>query len=440
MARFTERFGKYGFRPEAMVPVYGLAECTVGLAIPPLGRRPIVDHVQREVFLKSGRAVPAAADDREPLRFVACGHPLPGHQVRIVDDAEREVPRSHHGAPGIPRPVRHLGVPAQPRGDAQADATATGSIRAILPTSPTATFIITSRAKDMIIRGGRNIYPYELEEAVGKLPGVRKGCVAIFGASDPAAGTERLVVVAETREKAAAALAALRSRINRLAVELVGTPTDDIVLAPPQTVLKTSSGKIRRAATRDLYLSGAIGAPGRGAWLQVARVTWMGFTPGVRRLARRARTLGFAARAYAAFAALAPLAWISPVMIPRRAWAYTRMLARALLRASGAAFSVQGLENLPRGSALRRGVEPRELSGRAAHPRRAARAIRLRRQERAAAQLAGAGAAAGAWGAVRRALRCGEERRGQRSSGPVREGWALPVRVPRRHPHAGRRG
>jgi len=145
-------------------------------------------------------------------------------------------------------------------------------------------------------------------------------------------------------------LAPLRRQINQLALELVGTPTDDIVLAPPQTVLKTSSGKIRRAATRDLYLQGVIGAPGRGAWLQVARVTWMGFTPGIRRLARRARTVGFAARAYAAFFALAPLAWISPVMTPRRAWAYTRILARALLRASGVAFSVQGLENLPRGT------------------------------------------------------------------------------------------
>ena len=349
IARFSERFGKYGFRPESMAPVYGLAECTVGLAIPPLGRKPIVDHVQREVFLNSGRAVPAAPDDREPLRFVACGHPLSGHQVRIVDDAQREVPdrtMGHLEFNGPSATSGYLRNPEETKKLIHGDWLDSGDLGYVA----NGDIFITSRAKDMIIRGGRNIYPYELEDAVGKLPGVRKGCVAIFGAHDPAAGTERLVVVAETREKAAAALAPLRRQINQLAVELVGTPTDDIVLAPPQTVLKTSSGKIRRAATRDLYLSGAIGAPGRWAWLQVARVTWMGLTPGLRRLARRARTVGFAARAYVAFFALAPLAWISPLMIPRRAWAYTRILARALLRASGVAFSVQGLENLPRGT------------------------------------------------------------------------------------------
>ena len=349
IARFSERFGKYGFRPESMAPVYGLAECTVGLAIPPLGRRPIVDRVQREVFLNSGRAVPAAAEDREPLRFVACGHPLPGHQVRIVDDAQREVPdrtMGHLEFRGPSATSGYLRNPEETRKLMRGGWLDSGDLAYVA----NGDIYITSRAKDMIIRGGRNIYPYELEEAVGKLPGVRKGCVAIFGASDPAAGTERLVVVAETREKAAAALAPLRRQINQLAVELVGTATDDIVLAPPQTVLKTSSGKIRRAATRDLYLQGAIGAPGRGAWLQVARVTWMGFTPGIRRLARRARTVGFAARAHAAFFALAPLAWIAAVLMPRRSWVVTRTLARATLRASGLAFSVRGLENLPRGA------------------------------------------------------------------------------------------
>ena len=349
IARFSERFGKYGFRPESMAPVYGLAECTVGLAIPPLGRRPIVDRVQREVFLKSGRAVAAAADDPDPLRFVACGHPLPGHQVRIINDHGQEVPDravGHLEFRGPSATSGYLRNPEETKKLIHGDWLDSGDLAYVA----NGDIFITSRAKDMIIRGGRNIYPYELEEAVGKLPGVRKGCVAIFGANDPAAGTERLVVVAETREKAAAALAPLRRQINQLAVELVGTPTDDIVLAPPQTVLKTSSGKIRRAATRDLYLRGAIGAPGRGAWLQVARVAWMGFTPGIRRLARRARTVAFAVRAYAAFFALAPLAWISPVMTPRRAWGYTGMLARAMLRASGVAFSVQGLENLPRGT------------------------------------------------------------------------------------------
>ncbi|MBI3325651.1 MAG: AMP-binding protein, partial [Nitrospinae bacterium] len=89
--RFGERFSKYGFRPEAMAPVYGLAEASLGLAFPPPGRGPLIDRIMREPFMRSGHAVPADADDPSALRFVACGRPLPGHQVRIVDATGYEV-------------------------------------------------------------------------------------------------------------------------------------------------------------------------------------------------------------------------------------------------------------------------------------------------------------------------------------------------------------
>ncbi len=71
--RFSHRFASYGFRPEAMAPVYGLAESTVGLAFPPVGRGPVIDHVRRLPMLQSGRAEPAGPDETDPLRFVACG-------------------------------------------------------------------------------------------------------------------------------------------------------------------------------------------------------------------------------------------------------------------------------------------------------------------------------------------------------------------------------
>ncbi|HEX4943046.1 MAG TPA: AMP-binding protein, partial [Usitatibacteraceae bacterium] len=89
--RFIGRFAKFGFRREAMTPVYGLAEATVALLAPPLGRGPLVDRVRREPFAGERKAVPAAPDDTNPLRFVACGRPLPGHRVRIVDEAGAEV-------------------------------------------------------------------------------------------------------------------------------------------------------------------------------------------------------------------------------------------------------------------------------------------------------------------------------------------------------------
>src|SRR5690606_6701458 len=91
MERFAERFARCGFRREALTPVYGLAECPVGLTIPPLGRGPVIDRVRRDALLESQRAVPAPPEDSSALRYVACGRPLPGHEIRIVDDNGHEV-------------------------------------------------------------------------------------------------------------------------------------------------------------------------------------------------------------------------------------------------------------------------------------------------------------------------------------------------------------
>jgi acyl-CoA synthetase (AMP-forming)/AMP-acid ligase II len=89
---FAQRFARYGFRPEAMTPVYGLAENALALTFPPLGRGPRVDRVQRAPFERDGRALPApdggsGDDGGEPagaLSFVSCGRPLPGNEVRVV--------------------------------------------------------------------------------------------------------------------------------------------------------------------------------------------------------------------------------------------------------------------------------------------------------------------------------------------------------------------
>jgi acyl-CoA synthetase (AMP-forming)/AMP-acid ligase II len=116
---------------------------------------------------------------------------------------------------------------------------------------------ITGRSKDIVIRAGRHIYPEEIEAAIGNLEGIRKGCVAVFGAADPRAGTEQLVVVAETRLTEADALARLRQQVGDTAARLLDAPPEQILLVPPGSVPKTSSGTLRRAATRDLFVKHA---------------------------------------------------------------------------------------------------------------------------------------------------------------------------------------
>ena len=328
---FCTRFASYGFRRQAMLPVYGLAECAVGLCFSPRERGLRIDRIDRDRLAQDGIAEPSAV---EPLReVVACGLPLPGHQIRVVDERDRELPERHEGRVQFRGPSATRGYFNQP--GASADLMRDGWLqtgdRGYIAAGE---LHITGRSKDIVIRAGRNIYPTELEDAVGDLDGIRRGHVAVFGVTDPTQGTERLVVLAETRKRGEAARTALRDAINRLASELVAGPADDIVLAPPNTVLRTSSGKIRRAACRALYESGHSGARERALWLQVTRLALLAFVPQWRRALRQARALAFAAWSWFVFVILAASAWLAAWLpVPRAAtWGYARACARLLGR------------------------------------------------------------------------------------------------------------
>jgi 1-acyl-sn-glycerol-3-phosphate acyltransferase len=208
---------------------------------------------------------------------------------------------------------------------------------------------LTGRVKDMIIRGGRNIFPYDLEQAVGNVPGVRKGCVAVFGSADPVSGTERLVVLAETRETEGAAREQLQHKINEIAVDVLGMPVDDVVLAPPHTVLKTSSGKIRRAASREFYERGGRAARPMPVWWQVTRLLWAAAAPQARRIARAVAELLYGCYALAWFSLLAPLTWLAVAIVARPDWCrpLIHYAARLFLWLVRIPLTCQGIENLP---------------------------------------------------------------------------------------------
>ena len=349
LARFNERFVPYGFRPEAMAPVYGLAEAALGVAFPTLGRPPHIDRIQREPFMRSGHAVPAAAHDATACHVVACGQPLPGYQIRIVDATGHEVGERQEGRLEFQGPSTTSGYFHNPE--------ATGGLfhNAWLDSGDLAymigtTVYLTGRAKDLIIRAGRNIYPHELEEAIGDITDVRRGCVAVFGSPDPVTGTERLVVLAETRQTDPGGLVRLRDQIETMVTDLLGTPPDDVVLAPPGSVLKTSSGKLRRAASRERYEQGDLGKRPRAVWWQLARLTLASVLPQVRRIGQSAADVLYAAYVWALCGAVLPVLWGIIALLPRQSWcqAVAGAAVRLLLRLSGTSLVVQGLEHLPR--------------------------------------------------------------------------------------------
>ncbi len=349
LERFIARFERYGFRREAMTPVYGLAECSVGLAFPPLNRGPHIDYVQREAFQRHGHAEPAFPDDPHALRFVACGRPLSRHEIRIVDEADRELGERQVGRLQFSGPSATSGYFRNPEATAQLvrkDGWLDSGDYAYMVEGEA---YITGRAKDLIIRGGRNIYPYELEEAIGNLPGIRKGNVAVFGSVDPQNGIERLVVLAETRVRSEEKKQALREEVRALTLNLTQVAPDDVVLALPRTVLRTSSGKIRRAACRELYERGDL-LKHRAVWLQFLRLAAAGVIPQLRRLWRRAGALIYAGYAWAVFGLLAAPLWLAVAVLPHLHWrrSTARLVARLVLRLTGTPLAVSGLDNLPR--------------------------------------------------------------------------------------------
>jgi hypothetical protein len=272
--------------------------------------------------------------------------------MRVVDAAGLELPDRSEGALQFRGPSATSGYYRNPEATRtlfDGDWINTGD-RAYLDDGM---LYLTGREKDIIIRGGRNISPYELEEAVGDVAGVRRGCVAVFGSMDPASGTERIVVLAETRQADASTQDEVKRRINDLALSLIGAPVDDIVLAPPHTVPKTSSGKIRRVAAREYYERGPQAVRPQAVWLQLIRLAAAGVAPQLRRGWRTVLGMAFAARAYLAFAFIVPFMFAAAATRNVAfAWRVGGVMTRLFLRLSGLRVLARGKENIPPGTVV----------------------------------------------------------------------------------------
>ena len=353
---FASRFARYGFRREAMFTVFGLAEGVLGVTFPPLGRGPLIDSVDRAALLRDGFARPAAAGvagDANALRVVSCGVPLPEHEVRVVDARGHELGERAQGRVQFRGPSATCGYYNNPPANAAlfaGDWLNTGDLGYFAAGE----LYLTGREKDLIIRRGVNIHPAELEAAVASLPGVRKGGVAVFAAaesrsgSSSSSGSERLVVLAETRATDAAERQHIVAAITRLAVDRIGMPPDDVVLAPLRSVLKTSSGKIRRATARELYEQHALASTQRASWWQLMRLVARAAAAQARRAAWGVVHLAWALWAGTAFVIAAAGAWLTTMLLPgverrRRA---ARSWAKGALALSAIRVRTEGLEHL----------------------------------------------------------------------------------------------
>ncbi|HEY8042060.1 MAG TPA: fatty acyl-AMP ligase [Polyangiaceae bacterium] len=294
LSRFAERFGAHGFRREAFMAAYGLAENTVAVSFASPQTGLLVEKIDPAAFSESGEARPAGDADKA-MNVVSVGKPIDGHAVRIVASDGAELPDGRQGEIEVRGASRMLGY----RGEAAATASAfdgawlkTGD----LGYTRGSEVFITGRKKDLIIRGGRNYYPQDIE-AAATVPGVRHGCVVAFGVADAKSGTEDVVIVAEAKKGKGPVDAALAGKIRAAVLDQLGVAVKDVALVEAGAVPKTTSGKLRRAECRRRYLAGQLVAPTRPGVALLAQVGIFNVLPGraqrlVERVVRKLRPAG----------------------------------------------------------------------------------------------------------------------------------------------------
>ncbi len=288
LARFERRFKAFGFRAESYVPCYGLAESSVALAFPPINRRPVIDTIRRDIFEKNGRAEKVKAADTNRMHFVANGKPMPNHEVKIVDEKGQELAERIQGRLLFRGPSKTSGYYRNPEATARVLTEDGWMDSGDLAYQADGELYITGRLKDCIIKSGRNINPQDVEEAAAEVTGVRRGCTAAFGTMDTFTGTEQLVIAAETRSNIPDELRRIESEIIKQVDGILGIPPDKVVLVAPQSIPKTSSGKIRRNETCSLYESGKLKINKRAPWVQIIRLWLKNFDVMIGRFLKKA--------------------------------------------------------------------------------------------------------------------------------------------------------
>jgi acyl-CoA synthetase (AMP-forming)/AMP-acid ligase II len=249
---FYERFKGYGLRLEALQTSYAMAENVFGVTQSQLGRLPVVEEVDREAFMLE-RVAKDAMDGRPSMKMMSSGQPLENVKIKVLDDSGMEV---------LERVIGELALQSDcmlteyfNRPDLTEQALHDGwYLTGDYGYISNGEVFVSGRKKDMIIVGGKNIYPQDLEVLTYEVPGVHAGRSVAFGMFDESQGTEEVVIIAEgdsedpdEQQKIADAIRLHVTKNSAIALRHVR-------VVGPKWILKTSSGKTARAANREKYL------------------------------------------------------------------------------------------------------------------------------------------------------------------------------------------
>jgi fatty-acyl-CoA synthase len=247
MAAFTAVGARFGLRPTALVPAYGLAEATLAVSLASAHDQAIIDHISRLALAEAHRAQPIPTDAPDAQQVVCVGIPVTGLELRI----------SRNGTALAPRQIGAIEL----RGPMIAENYLTSD--GVVPLATNGWFdsgdlgyldeegrlYVCGRTKDLIVLAGRNLYPHDIERAAEGVDGVRKGCVIALRVD---ADREGFAVLAEVRDPNDDARARISREIAARVSSQVGHRPHDILLFPAGALPKTPSGKLRRSSAREL--------------------------------------------------------------------------------------------------------------------------------------------------------------------------------------------
>jgi fatty-acyl-CoA synthase len=251
MNRFCDRFGGFGFRREALMPVYGLSETALAATFTSATGEKSVCRVDAQRLAATGEVTSG------PRALVSVGRPVPGCEIEVCGDEgtvleERQVGRVFARAPFVMK--EYFGNP---------DATARTLTDGWLDTGDLGfvdggQLYLCGRAKDLVIIRGANHAPQEFEEALWAIAGVRTGCAVALGFFAPETGEESLLILAEHADSPPVDLC---DQISAAVVAATGIRPHRVELLPPGTLPRTSSGKLKRAEALRQYLAHQLVAP-----------------------------------------------------------------------------------------------------------------------------------------------------------------------------------
>lgn len=255
---FGDFYASCGLNGKALQTCYAMAENTFAVTQSQLGVPPRLDVIDRRALMEQGIARPSDGDDGPTVVMVSCGRPIAHTEIRIVDGVRHDLPERHVGEVALRSDCMLSGYYRRP--DATAQAMQDGwYFTGDLGYMADGELYITGRKKDLIIVGGKNIYPQDIENAINDIEGVHPGRTVAFGVPNEDLGTEDIAIVCEVDTQDPQEHGRIVREIRARVVQTTDVTARYVHLVGAKWLLKTSSGKIARAANRKKFMEQVLG-------------------------------------------------------------------------------------------------------------------------------------------------------------------------------------